>query len=128
MSVFDKYIGLPFRRMGRTRLGLDCWGLVRLVLMENGGPQLPTYDGEDPDGTNIEFHANNFPEIDIKDARAFDVAILMHHMRVGSRWGLVPTHIGIFTAPGRVLHVLEGKQSVVQPIKDLKIHKIVRVI
>lgn len=128
MSMFDKYVGLPFKRMGRTREGLDCWGLVRLVLMENGGPQLPSYDGEDADGTNIEFHARKYKSIELKDARALDVAILMQQTRIGVRWELMPTHIGIFTAPGRIIHVLETKQSIVQQAKELKIYRIVRVI
>lgn len=128
MSWADKYVGLPFARMGRVHTGLDCWGLVRLVLMENGGPQLPSYSEDDPDGATIDFHAKDWPEIDLKDARSMDVAILMNAVRFGLNWQFVPNHIGIFTAPGRILHVLEGKQSIVQKASELKIKKIVRVI
>lgn len=38
-----QYIGLPFRTHGRTRDGLDCWGLVRLVLAEQWGLAVPCY-------------------------------------------------------------------------------------
>ena len=34
---FDDYVGLPWRIGGRDRRGLDCFGLVRLVLAEQAG-------------------------------------------------------------------------------------------
>jgi cell wall-associated NlpC family hydrolase len=38
------YVGLPWKEMGRTRAGLDCWGLFRLVMAEQFGVALPAYD------------------------------------------------------------------------------------
>src|SRR4051812_23945183 len=39
-----RYIGLPFTGHGRTRAGLDCWGLVRLVMAEQFNIAVPSYD------------------------------------------------------------------------------------
>ncbi len=41
------YVGLPFKARGRTRDGLDCWGLFRLIQMEVFGRALPAYDDVD---------------------------------------------------------------------------------
>jgi cell wall-associated NlpC family hydrolase len=37
-----QYVGLPFRDKGRARTGLDCYGLVVLVLREQFGVEVPS--------------------------------------------------------------------------------------
>lgn len=39
------FIGLPYRDKGRDRDGVDCWGIVRLILAEVAGQALPDYSG-----------------------------------------------------------------------------------
>lgn len=38
-SWVAQYIGLPYAELGRSRDGVDCWGLVKLVLSEQLGLQ-----------------------------------------------------------------------------------------
>mgnify|MGYP000138217874 CR=1 FL=1 len=39
------YVGLPFKEGGRNRDGLDCYGLLRLVINERFGGAVPEYEG-----------------------------------------------------------------------------------
>lgn len=41
MTWANDYVGIPFKPLGRTREGADCWGLVRLVQKEVFDRDLP---------------------------------------------------------------------------------------
>ena len=40
---FNNYIGIRFKEKGRTREGVDCWGLVYLFYLEQFCIELPDY-------------------------------------------------------------------------------------
>ena len=40
------YVGIPWGEGGRTREACDCFGLLRLVLGEHFGVELPSYAGD----------------------------------------------------------------------------------
>jgi hypothetical protein len=121
----DIYVGLPFKRMGRDRAGLDCFGLIRLVLHELAGVLLPSYSEDDPDGWSIESHA--VAHRHVTDPKPLDVAILFTDVRAGLTWKSAPVHIGVFIDAKNILHIEEGFCSRVQPASELRIHSIVRV-
>jgi cell wall-associated NlpC family hydrolase len=102
----NAYVGIPFRERGRDRSGLDCWGLVRLVLEEQRGIEVPSFaaDYTGKDGREIaELIAVNRgmgSEIPSGDEQPFDLVLF----RMPCAGGLLPWHVGIVVEPGRVLH------------------------
>ncbi|MEW6263388.1 MAG: NlpC/P60 family protein [Thermodesulfobacteriota bacterium] len=122
-SWVSSYIGLPFREAGRERsTGLDCWGLVRLVLAEKLGLDLPSFEG-------------------VAYRKGCDMAALGETMREFRRclhWAPVlqgqeecfdliwlrtagaPIHVGLVVAPGWMLHVEQGCDSVIESYTGLR--------
>lgn len=105
----NDFVGLPWLAGGRSRSGLDCWGIVHLVYREALDIALPSYDGSDPAAL-----ADNAPLFDaaakepwrivpMGDEREFDVGLF----RVGAH----PCHVGVVTRAGRMLHVQDGCMS-----------------
>ena len=45
----NSYIGLPYEVGGRTRSGLDCYGLCKLVYQEQYGLELPDWSTDSMD-------------------------------------------------------------------------------
>lgn len=48
-----KYIGIPFVSGGRDKNGCDCYGLVRLILADEYGFDLPVLLGDYSNALNI---------------------------------------------------------------------------
>ncbi len=109
-----RYIGLPFQEHGRDRRGLDCWGLVRLVLSEQFAialPSLATEYARTTDaariGTLIETQtALCWESVDPGNETCGDVVV----MRLRGR----PLHVGIVLGDRQMLHVERGINSAIE--------------
>lgn len=110
MHWSERYIGLPYAANGRTRDGLDCWGLVRLVHAEQFSNVLPSYS-DDYDGPEDQRAAELIAAaregwVRVEDHQPGDVVVLR-------MWGEA-THVGVITEPGMFLHIRIGRDSVVE--------------
>lgn len=111
----DAYVGLPFVDLGRDRQGVDCWGLVRLVLAERFRVEAPAWDGRYPDCDmrsmrRMEAHVKGvLPLFERIEAPVAGDLVLV---KVGG----LPVHVGIVVAPGWMLHAEFGIDSACERI------------
>ncbi|MBK8174815.1 MAG: hypothetical protein IPK66_05950 [Rhodospirillales bacterium] len=116
------YVGIPFRDLGRDRAGCDCWGLVRLVIVEQAGVQLPSlatcYASEaNPAGVReaveTERRSGAWRRVNVGEEGPFDVVEMSGAARVaGSGWVFGPLHVGVVVTSGWLLHVERGTAAV----------------
>lgn len=102
------YIGLPFRDHGRDRRGLDCWGLVRLVLAEQFGVSLIDFDyasTRDSDGIPAAIEAARPEWSVVGDPQLGDVMVF----NIGGQ----PMHVGLVIETGLMLHVSDDDRGAV---------------
>jgi cell wall-associated NlpC family hydrolase len=102
---------------GRQIGGLDCWGLVRLVFLEETGIELPSY-GEvsalDLSGVSVEVGQGVASDVwgRVADLRPLDVAVMCARVS-GQR---VPAHCGVMVSDTMLLHIEKTTHSVCVPI------------
>lgn len=110
MNAFDRFVGIPYLERGRTPAGCDCYGLLRLVLAELGGIDLPSF--ADLYVTAADRHAiscliegglDQWDRIASGKEQIFDGVLMRRAREV--------RHIGVVVAPGLVLHVDHGETS-----------------
>lgn len=113
MNAFDAYVGIPYADRGRTRAGCDCYGLVRLVMGDLAGVDLPSF-AEDyltsadraALATLIAGEIAPWQPVALGAEQSFDGVLL--------RVGRSLSHIGLVVTPGRMLHVSEGGTSCIE--------------
>lgn len=115
------YIGLPFKEHGRDRSGIDCWGLVRLVMGEQFGVSLPSYathydstTREDQLAPLIEEERKWWIPVEAGKEQLGDVVVL--------RMRGQPIHVGLVIETGRMLHAEVGIGSVLDSYKSARWH------
>ncbi|EJN15683.1 cell wall-associated hydrolase, invasion-associated protein [Bradyrhizobium sp. YR681] len=113
MSEFDAFVGIPYADRGRARDGCDCYGLLRLVMAELRGVDLPAFSGAYVTTADraalaglIAGEIAPWQPVALGEERAFDGVLLRH--------GRALSHIGLVVMPGRMLHVSEGGASCIE--------------
>ncbi|MBE9509122.1 MAG: C40 family peptidase [Chloroflexi bacterium] len=109
-----RYTKLPFVERGRTRLGVDCWGLVVMVYAGEFGVGLPLLTAgyeHVSDREDIERLAagekRGWLEVAPGHEKPFDVLLF----RVMG----AECHVGLVVRPGlKMLHIEKGKETVIE--------------
>lgn len=118
-----QYIGLPYKTGGRTRDGIDCWGLFNLVWAEQLGRALPDYDGAlwHPGASAEEVaacaraYSDSFRRIEPGTERLGDG--ILFRMRGH------PLHMALVVAPGFMLHVEDNCDACIEPYRVFRWEK-----
>jgi hypothetical protein len=121
------YVGLPYRRLGRDRSGVDCWGLARLPLVEFKGLALPLWDTVDPEDVPARCeafettrHDGSWLTVTESEARPFDFVRMRTVLEIDGRKVWRPVHIGLLAPRRHVLHIRRGETSCLEPIDFLR--------
>lgn len=96
-----EYVGIPYIFGGLSRDGADCWGLVRLILAEQFGKDLPAFSREDSPEALARIAAEASATIAaacVATPEVGDILLLNHNG--------APSHVGIVVGDGYMLHTL----------------------
>jgi probable lipoprotein NlpC len=128
----DVYMRIPFRRGGRDRSGLDCFGLCRQILAEQAGIILPLNDLIDPqDGPAVseavDQEAATWQPVVIGQERTFDIVVLRAAFKApnGRSYG-GDVHMGIVTRLGYLLHTEERNGPMHVPFSHASVRNRIR--
>lgn len=110
MDKIDRFIGIPFEHNGRNFKSIDCIGLVKLYLNENGidfyaqdGKQIAKeWYIEDPKRL-IRAIKNQAYIINYKDRKKYDIGLF--------EFSDIVTHIGVMVDRNNFLHIFENRKS-----------------
>jgi len=113
------YLGLPFEECGRARDGLDCWGLVRLALVEvfklEGLPDFAGQYSRSRDRTVPEIFAQELKRWrQVTEPTAGDIIVL----RLSGR----PWHVGLMVNRDVMLTIDRGTCSVLERVDSPRWH------
>jgi len=125
----NDYTHIPFTEQGRGHGGCDCWGLVRLVLFEQAGVEVPSYTECYQASTDggvlsplIEKERADWPCVEAGDERCFDVALMKSYYGLGQKAVAGDYHVGIVVAPGIVLQCEVGKGTTLgRYLRDIRL-------
>jgi len=110
--LFDpnKYISLSYKDHGRSFEGVDCWGLIYLIYKTEYNIILPTYDTYITSGdikTVSRTIINNLHQWQAITSPQFSDIIILNIAHQ-------PTHVGFVIDNNKMLHVLQGCNSVIE--------------
>lgn len=111
------YVGIPFKSGGRTYEGCDCYGLVRLIFLNEYSMKLPSLSGKYEDALDKEFTKELFHQyvpllcgerIDGPEEKA--VAII--------RTQGLATHVAMYAGDGSIIHTMLNMGTVCERISS----------
>jgi len=122
------YVGLQWKANGTDHGGVNCWTLVRLVLAEQCGLDLPTYDDTPVEKTlaiadKIGAEIKCWRDVTGRQRMAFDVAVMADRVGHGPA-----AHVALFVSPTDLLHIEIDRAAHIVPFNHWSIRRRIRAI
>ncbi len=112
-----KYVGIPYLDRGRdARQGLDCWGLVRWVYLQEQGLALPSlheHDGHESIRALLRRHVVDF--VKLEGPQPFAIPLISSTITV--------MHVGVLIDERRMLHTVQGRDACIELVHPYR-HKL----
>lgn len=108
--MIEEYLKIPYKAGGRSKSGCVCWGFICLIIKEEKGIELPSYDGVDEtktDGLETSYQKLSGPQ---------DWAIVLMNQRKNH------AHVGLYLK-GFILHMTHSGACFV-PASRLKQYEV----
>lgn len=116
MFDLSKYIHIPYKSHGRDFDGCDCYGLVRLVLKEEFGKELPDFWDytSAEDGTSVqEIILEGTPLVNAERKEKPEIGDIVLFTFRG-----YTSHMGLYVGNNMILHVIKNIDSCCVPINS----------
>ena len=112
-----KYVGIPWKHLGRNKNGIDCYGLAMLVYKEELNIKLPDYTYPVYEKEQVAFTPESFPimnclsSVETSSMQEYDILWL----RVP--WKAIVNHVGIYAGDGYFLEVNDPAGCILTKLK-----------
>ena len=111
------YLGIPYKDFGRTKEGLDCWGLCVLIAHEKHSYELPLFlsdyasasDGESVGDLVEAEKLREWSKVD--EYKNGDIIVF----RVAG----FPCHVGTYIGKGKFIHILKGSEVTIESLDSI---------
>lgn len=112
------YVGIPYVDGGRDHGGCDCFGLVRLVIYEQAGIELPSYDLVSASDMLrvmrcIERERAVRTWLPVDRPQPLDVVLMAHHRRPD-----IHVHVGVMVSADMMLHTEESAAAHTTAVRE----------
>ncbi len=118
--IVEKYVIVPYKDNGRDMTGLDCYGLVYLVLRDEFGKHVPELAGV-YDAHASEVLERNRPLVPAMPVDVPEDGDIMLVYQMGK-----PCHVGVYLG-GHILHTSRGRGCSYEPLDRFKRREFYRV-
>jgi cell wall-associated NlpC family hydrolase len=106
MKDYSKYLAIPYKERGRDFKGVDCWGLVRLFLLNEFKIEIGNFNQYSV--ANLE-EVKQVAEIEKKNwitVQSPEVGDVAEIQMTKRGW-----HVGVIVHPGLILHISNDRFS-----------------